>query len=82
MIVELNEAGTWSAEVAEAGMQIRVLAGSVWVTQESDPEDHVLEAAGVFSTGRAGRVAIQSLSRARLEVTGAHHAHGPLARAA
>jgi hypothetical protein len=81
MIVELNETGTWSADVANAGMEIRVLDGSIWVTQEADPEDHIVGAAGRFVTSHRGRVAIQSLTPARLEVAGARHAHGPRAAA-
>lgn len=82
MIVELNESKTWSAQVERAGMEVRVLAGTVWVTQEKDPEDHILQASGVFVTHQAGRVAIQSLTPARLEVAGARNAQGPLAAAA
>jgi len=82
MILELNETGTWSAEVANEGMEIRVLAGTVWVTQASDPEDHVLGASGRFATSSRGRVAILSLTPARLEVAGAHRAQGPMAAAA
>jgi Protein of unknown function (DUF2917) len=81
MIFELNEARTWSAQVAGAGMEVRVLAGTVWVTQEKDPEDHIVQASGVFVTDRPGRVAIQSLTPARLEVAEARHVHGPLATA-
>jgi hypothetical protein len=82
MIIELNETGTWSAAVEHSGLELRVRRGTVWVTQEGDPEDHVLEAGGAFVTTRPGRVAIQSLTPARLEVAGAHHVHGPLAAAA
>ena len=77
MIIEFDEAGTWSGEVAGSGLELRVLAGTVWVTQEADPEDHVLEVSGAFSTTHAGRVAIQSLTPALVQVEGARHAHGP-----
>lgn len=74
MIVELSESRAWSTEVAGAGVELRVLAGTVWVTQEKDPEDHVLEASGVFVTDRAGRLAIQSLTASRIEVEPRHRA--------
>jgi len=82
MIVELNESKTWSAEATSA-LELRVLAGTVWVTQEADPEDHILGRDEVFVAHRHGRVAIQSLSPARVEVAAvAPPHHGPIARAA
>lgn len=78
MIVELEQARAWSAEVRQAGAELRVLSGRVWVTQEGDGEDHVLEAGSTFLTDRAGRVAVQSLTRARVQVELPHRLHEPL----
>lgn len=72
MIVELNEAKAWSSEVLEGSLEIKVLAGTIWLTQENDGEDRILGPSGSFVTDRAGRVAIQSLTRARVEVAAAH----------
>jgi hypothetical protein len=58
----------WSATVHGAGLQIRVLAGTVWVTQESDPEDHVLQAPATFVTREHGRVAMQAFADAEVQV--------------
>jgi hypothetical protein len=80
MTVELSESRTWSAEVEPNGLELRVLGGTVWVTQEADPEDHVLGATGRFVTYRAGRVAIQALTPASVEV--AVPASGSMAAAA
>lgn len=82
MILELDEAKAWSTEVRRAGLEIRVLSGRAWVTQEGDGEDHVVEAPGAFVTDRAGRVGIQALTRARIAVEAPQHAHAPLHAAA
>jgi len=66
----LSTSEAWSAPVHGAGMEIQVLAGTVWVTQESDPVDHVLEAPATFTTHQHGRIAIQALSAADVKVDG------------
>lgn len=45
-----------------------MLAGTVWLTRESDPEDHVLTAPAVFTSHRRGRLAVEALTRAIVEV--------------
>jgi Protein of unknown function (DUF2917) len=83
MRVDLNESKTWSAKVHGTGLEIRVLAGTVWVTQESDREDHILGRGEVFVAHRHGRVAMQSLTPARVEVAPLAPEHlGPTAKAA
>lgn len=82
MIVELNEAEAWSTEVEGAGLELRVMSGTAWVTQEGDGEDHVVRASGVFITDRGGRVAIQALTPVRVAVTAVVTALRPLATAA
>jgi hypothetical protein len=82
MIVELNEAKAWSSEVTREGLEIRVLTGKVWITQEGDGEDHVVEALGRFVTDRTGRVGIQALTPAQVAVQAPHHVHVPLHAAA
>jgi hypothetical protein len=74
MILELDETKAWSGEVKRAGLEIRVLSGRAWVTQEGDGEDHVVEASGAFVTDRKGRVGIQALTSARVAVEVPHHA--------
>lgn len=69
MIVTLSETQTWSAVVGPEGILVRVVAGEVWITREGDREDHVVAAPRAFqSTGR-GRLAVQALGPARLEVS-------------
>lgn len=82
MILELSESEAWSTEVEGAGLELRVLSGTAWVTQEGDGDDHVVRAPGVFVTDRGGRVAIQALSPVRVAVTAAVATLRPLATAA
>jgi len=58
----------WSATVHGAGLEIHVLAGTVWVTQESDPQDHVLQAPATYVTHQHGRVAMQAFAAAEVQV--------------
>ena len=58
----------WSATVHGAGLEIHVLTGTVWVTQESDPEDHVLQAPATFVTHQHGRIAMQAFADADVQV--------------
>ncbi|HZZ84251.1 MAG TPA: DUF2917 domain-containing protein [Anaeromyxobacteraceae bacterium] len=66
--VELAEGTAWSARGPRRGVAIRCERGTVWITVEGDPEDHVLAAPGVFETHGRGRVAAQALERARITV--------------
>ncbi len=73
--LELNESKTWSGAAGRDGIQVRVSAGTVWVTQESDPEDHVLAAPCVFDSRPGGRVVVYALTPASVEVLPEHEAH-------
>ena len=64
----LAAAEAWSTDVHHHAVEIHVLAGTVWVTQESDPVDHVLEAPAVFTTDHSGRIALQALTAADVAV--------------
>ncbi len=43
--------------------------GLVWITQERDVRDYVLSAGEIFIVTRRGRVLVQALPEARIEVT-------------
>ena len=68
MLITLNEQETWAAPVGKDGVDIRVASGSVWVTQATDPEDHILDAQGAMESRRPGRIVVLALSPARFEV--------------
>lgn len=68
MLITLNEQETWAAPVGKDGVDIRVTSGSVWVTQATDPEDHILEAPGALESRRQGKIVIFALTPARFEV--------------
>jgi DUF2917 family protein len=71
-VVDLEPGATWSTQ-APHGLAITCEDGSVWITVEGDPEDHMLAAPGVFASSVRGRYAVLALTRARLLV---EHAHG------
>ncbi len=79
MIVQLAESQTWSAVVGGEGIEVRVAAGEVWLTRERDAEDHVLAAPAVFRSAWSGRLAVQALAPARLEIRTLQPARGRLA---
>ncbi|BDG09830.1 DUF2917 domain-containing protein [Anaeromyxobacter paludicola] len=66
--VDLDEGKAWSAEGRRHGVAIRCETGTVWITVEGDPEDHVLQAPAVFETHGRGRVAAQALQKSRITV--------------
>lgn len=66
--LDLEAGAAWSATGPRRGVSIRCERGTVWVTVEGDPEDHVLAAPAVFETHRRGRVAAQALDRACIRV--------------
>lgn len=71
MTLELLEAEAWSTPVGREGLSLRCRSGSMWVTQEGDPEDHIVTAPGRFETRKPGKVAVVALGAARFEVLGA-----------
>lgn len=68
MLITLNEQETWAAPVGTDGVDIRVTSGSVWVTQATDPEDHILDAPGALESRRPGKIVVFALTQARFEV--------------
>jgi len=69
MVIDLDAAEAWSTVVGAEGLLVRVAAGEVWLTREGDTEDHVLGAPFAFRSERRGRLAVQALGPARLEVS-------------
>jgi hypothetical protein len=73
MKLALRNSQAWSTPVGHEGFEIHLTAGTVLVTREGDPEDHVLVAPGDFTSHAPGRLAIWALTPAELDVhAGAH----------
>ncbi len=64
---DLAAGKAWSAP-APHGVAVRCERGTVWVTVEGDPEDHIVVAPGTFATHAHGRVAALALEPAHLAV--------------
>jgi hypothetical protein len=47
-----------------AGRRLSVVRGAVWITQEADPRDHVLEAGEAFCFDRPGLAIVLALGGA------------------
>ena len=66
-ITHLQRRQTFSLR-GEPGQQLQVRSGEVWVTQDGDPRDLVLEAHQCFTLDRAGHVLISALRDASFAV--------------
>ncbi len=80
MIVTLEAGEAWSTVVGAEGLLVRVAGGEVWLTREGDPDDHVVAAPQAFRSARRGRLAVQALTPARLEVSPLRVAASPEAQ--
>ena len=61
--VELGRGAVTRFEAASQGLRIRVLEGTLWITQTGDSTDHLIAAGEVFATDHPGRVVAEALSR-------------------
>jgi hypothetical protein len=59
--ISLHKAGLWHAEGDLRGEQITCIAGQLWVTQENDLNDYVLNPGEVFWITRTGKILVQAL---------------------
>lgn len=50
----------------EPGLSVALFEGRVWITQDGDPRDVVIDAGADFAFDRRGRVVIEALSDALL----------------
>jgi hypothetical protein len=67
--VELATHATHALRVGRQEVLVECVAGSVWITCEGDPEDHVLAAGERVRTARRGRLVTLALEAARLHIT-------------
>ena len=59
--VILHKAALWRAEGDLRGEQITCTAGQIWVTQENDLTDYVLNPGEIFWVTRPGALVVQAL---------------------
>lgn len=64
----LRQGQVMPLEKSAPGKRVRCLGGTLWVTQEGDPEDHILSVGEVFTVSRAGRVVVEGLTPALYRV--------------
>jgi len=67
--VELRAQELWSLDGDHRWRMIVCVSGEVWITQERDLQDYVLEAGDVFIVNQRGSVLIGALDDASIAVT-------------
>jgi hypothetical protein len=67
--IRLCNSGIVRLEGDRRGLEIHALEGSLWVTQQDDINDHVLDAGDRFIICRRGLVVVQSMGEAVLKMT-------------
>ena len=60
--VSLHNASLWRAEGDLRGEQITCTAGQIWITQENDLNDYVLNPGEIFWVTRPGTLLVQALT--------------------
>ncbi len=65
--ISLAKYKTWSIEGDRRGDVITCLNGTLWITQEGDFKDYVLETGRSFWVTRPGTVVLQALDQSRFK---------------
>ena len=65
--ITLDKFGLWNIEGNRSGEMISCLSGSLWITQEGDLRDYVLEPGQEFWVTRAGTVIVQALEKSKFK---------------
>ena len=65
--VTLNKYRVWNVDGDRRGDVIRCLYGTLWVTQDGDMKDYVLEAGQEFWVTRSGTVIVQALEDGKFQ---------------
>lgn len=58
------------------GLELKVVAGSLWVTQAGDPNDDVVEATGTYRVNRNGLTLVHAFKDVRLQIAHAASSAG------
>lgn len=67
-IIRLRERELFSIRGDCGGMVVSCRTGDLWLTQEGDPNDHLIGAGENFTISRKGLVLINALSDASFEI--------------
>lgn len=73
---------TWRCPLGSHGLRLVCHEGAVWLTQEGDAEDHVVEAGEELWVGGSGLVVVQALRPARLSIQATPPSQSTLGREA
>ena len=65
--VTLNKHTLWNIDGDRRGDVIRCLYGALWVTQEGDLKDYILDAGEDFWVTRSGTVIVQALDNSKFQ---------------
>jgi hypothetical protein len=63
--ITLNKYGIWSLEGDRRGDVISCLNGTLWITQEKDTRDYVIESGQKFWVTKPGTLIVQALANSR-----------------
>jgi hypothetical protein len=66
--IALRKGEVWPITSSLRGLAIECRQGILWVTQEGDPKDYILEPGQRFVVARRGSVVVEACSDARLRV--------------
>jgi quercetin dioxygenase-like cupin family protein len=70
-VIELQAGDVLPLERA-SGVRLTALEGSLWLTEEGEPGDVVLQPGQSFAVEAKGRALVQALSRSRLAIEAAN----------
>lgn len=65
--ISLDKHKLWSIEGDRRGDMINCVTGNLWITQEADLKDYVLEAGKSFWVTKPGTVIIQALEKSQFK---------------
>lgn len=66
--IQLHKGEVWRFENDLRGLSVACTDGILWITQEGDLKDYILEAGKRYVIARRGSVVVQALSDARLRI--------------
>jgi hypothetical protein len=64
--IDLDGLELLKLEFGEPGTQVTCTTGTLWLTQQGDPHDHILKAGQSFSLDQPGIILVQGLPRGKV----------------